>query len=106
MYKIFLADFPFTENLSQKSRPVLQLSPPQGRYKTIIAAYITSREVRSLDGDVVLDKLKGTGLTKKSTIRLFKLTNFESSSLRGEIGVLSKNKVLEVRRKLKKLFQI
>jgi len=34
------------------------------------------------------------------------LTNFESSSLRGEIGVLSKNKVLEVRRKLKKLFQI
>jgi len=106
MYKIFLADFPFTENLNQKSRPVLQLSQPLGRYKTIVAAYITSREVQPLDGDVILDKLKGTGLTKKSTIRLFKLTNLESSNLKGEIGVLPKNKVLEVKRKLKKLFQI
>ncbi len=105
MYKIFLVDFPFTENSSQKSRPVLQLSLPQGRYKIIIAAYITSREVQPLDGDVILDKLKGTGLTKKSTIRLFKLANFESSSLRGEIGVLPKDKVLEVRKKLKKLLQ-
>ncbi len=103
MYKIFLADFPFTENSSQKSRPVLQLSQPQGRYKIIIAAYITSRKVQLLEGDVVLDKLKGTGLTKKSTIRLFKLTNFESSNLKGEIGILPKNKILEVRIKLKKL---
>ncbi|KKS32437.1 MAG: hypothetical protein UU93_C0007G0042 [Candidatus Amesbacteria bacterium GW2011_GWA2_42_12] len=105
MYKIFLVDFPFTENTSQKSRPVLQLSLPQGRYKIIIAAYITSREVLPLDGDVILDKLKGTGLTKKSTIRLFKLANFESSSLRGEIGVLPKDKVSEVRKKLKKILQ-
>lgn len=103
MYKIFLADFPFTENSSQKSRPVLQLSQPQGRYKIIIAAYITSRKVQLLGGDVILDKLKGTGLTKKSTIRLFKLTNFESSNLKGEIGILPKNKILEVRTKLKKL---
>ncbi len=103
MYKIFLANFPFTESLSQKSRPVLQLSQPQGRYKIIIAAYITSRKVQPLDGDVILDKLKGTGLTKKSTIRLFKLTNFESSNLRGEIGILPKSKILEVRKKLKKL---
>lgn len=106
MYKIFLADFPFTENLSQKSRPVLQLSQPQGRYKIIVAAYITSRKVQPLDGDVILDKLKGTGLTKKSTIRLFKLANFESSSLKGEIGILPKNKILEVKKELKKLFQI
>jgi len=76
VYKIFLADFPFTENLSQKSRPVLQLSQPQGRYKIIVAAYITSMKVQPLAGDISLDKLEGTGLTKKSTIRLFKLANF------------------------------
>lgn len=106
MYKIFLADFPFTENSTQKSRPVLQLTKPQGKYKIIIAAYITSMKVQPLIGDVILDDLTGTGLTKKSTIRLFKLANFAASSLRGEIGVLPKNKIPEVQRELKKLFQV
>ena len=105
MYKIFLAEFPFTENSSQKSRPILQLTKPQGRYKIIVAAYITSMKVQPLAGDVVLEKLNGTGLTKRSTIRLFKLANFASQNLRGEIGVLPKNKIPEVKRELKKLFQ-
>ena len=104
MYKIFLVDFPFTESSSQKSRPVLQLSEPQGRFKVIVAAYITSKKFQPLDSDIILDELKGTGLTKKSTIRLFKLANFESSSLKGEIGILPKNKIKEVKLKLKKLF--
>lgn len=84
----------------------MQLSQPQGRFKVIIAAYITSKKVQLLDGDVILNELKGTGLTKKSTIRLFKLANFETSNLKGEIGILPKNKVLEVKRELKKMFQI
>lgn len=106
MYKIFLADFPFTENSSQKSRPILQLSRPQGKYKIIIAAYITSTTVQPLTGDVVLDNLKGTGLTKKSTVRLFKLANFAAQNLRGEIGVLPKSKIPEIKTGLKKLFQV
>ena len=84
----------------------MQLSRPQGKYKIIVAAYITSMKVQPLAGDVILDKLEGTGLTKQSTIRLFKLANFSASSLRGEIGILPKNKILEVKRELKKLFQI
>lgn len=63
-------------------------------------------KVQPLAGDIVLDKLEGTGLTKKSTIRLFKLANFAASNLRGEIGILPKNKIPEVKRELKKLFQI
>ena len=106
MYKIFLVDFPFTENSSQKSRPVLQLSQPQGRFKVIVAAYITSKKVQPLDSDIILDELKGTGLTKKSTIRLFKLANFESLSLKGEIGKLPEDKIKEVKFKLRKLFGI
>ena len=63
-------------------------------------------KVQPLVGDVIMDKLDGTGLTKKSTVRLFKLANFASSSLRGEIGVLPKDKIPEVKSELKKLFQI
>lgn len=84
---------------------MLQLSHPQGKYKIIVAAYITSMEVQPLAGDIVLDELRGTGLTKRSTIRLFKLANFASSNLKGEIGILPKDKVSEVKRELKKLFQ-
>ncbi len=63
-------------------------------------------EVQPLAGDIILNELKGTGLTKKSTIRLFKLANFAALSLRGEIGVLPKNKIPEVKTELKKLFLI
>lgn len=106
MYKILRIDFPYTENQRRfKPRPVLQLTKASGRFKILVAAYITSKEVELLESDIVVgDELEKTGLIRRSTIRLHKLTNVPLARVKGTLGELPRSRMAEVKRKLKMLF--
>lgn len=106
MYKVVLAEFPFTESKLKKRRPILLLSDAYGKYKIVIAAYITSRRGEKLECDVEIQKSDVNGLTTDSVIRLHKMDNILSSAIKGELGELPSEKQREVRAKLKKLLGI
>lgn len=107
MYKILRAEFPFSEDDSKtKSRPVLQLSKAYGKYKLVVVAYITSSKLEKLETDIGISKSLVSGLTSDSIIRLHKLHSILLSKVSAEIGVLPKNKIAEVKKKLARLFQL
>ena len=83
---------------------MLVLSHAYGKYKSVIAAYITSKIKDKLETDVLVNQSGQSGLTVNSVIRLHKLESIVSSSVRGTLGDLPTEKVAEVKRKLRTLF--
>jgi mRNA interferase MazF len=104
-YQILVAPFPFGDLKSQKSRPVLCLTEPVGKYQELVLAYITTKiSSPLLASDVLLNKdskdFAQTKLVHNSVIRLHKLVTLPKEMLLGELGDLSPELVKEVKRKV------
>jgi len=107
LHKIILGDFPFIDDQTRsKRRPVLVLSEPKGRHKTIIISFITTNVSEITDTDILLEKSPITGLLLPSVIKLHKLASMELTNAKGIIGDLPKLKEAELERKLKKIFSL
>jgi mRNA-degrading endonuclease toxin of MazEF toxin-antitoxin module len=109
-YKIAKVDFPFADKDKVKSRPCLIITKPTGKYKIVVIAYMTSSDLEMEKSDIILDETeKGfleTGLTKKTIIKLHRLEHISVEYLSGEVGFLSEQKSLEVKVKLRDLFEM
>lgn len=107
MYKFVLVEFPFTEKIGKKTRPVLLLTNGSyGKHKIVLVAYVTSRAGEGIESEVVIDATAKNGLQKKSIVKLHKLTNVSELAIKGELGELSEEKSIEVKKKLVRLFQL
>ena len=110
-YGIFLAPFPFSDLKTNKYRPVLCLTEPQGKHEEITLAYITSNiEGNEMKSDVLIKKtdpdFKHSGLKVNSSIKLNKLLTLPRERMVGQLGKISDKKTEEIKRKLKKLFSL
>ncbi|MFH1319756.1 MAG: type II toxin-antitoxin system PemK/MazF family toxin [Bacteroidota bacterium] len=111
MNKIIVVKFPFIENPEQyKLRPVLCLTKAIGKYKLVVVAYITTNIEEKAETDILLDKkhsdFKKTNLTSTSLIKLHKLATISLFDAFGELGSLSDNTSLEVKDKLRLVFNL
>jgi mRNA interferase MazF len=109
---ILEASFPFVDKPEHKKRPVLALTEPIGIHKTIVCAFISSKIPENLlDSDFILKQdhpcFIESGLIYSSVIRLHKLASLETeTSITGIIGSLESNLAIEIKTKLKKMFNL
>jgi len=92
-------------------RPALCLTSEIGKYSHIIIAFISSQIPNDLsDGDLILRMQSanavGTGLTVDSVIRLHKIVTIPKSLIKRKLGSINGSVELEVKRKLKQIFEI
>lgn len=111
MYKLVSVNFPFaSDSKKAKPRPGFVISPAFGEHNQVIVAYVTTQLDKQLETDVVLDPtmpyFPSTGLLQKSLIKLHRLGTFQPVALKEGVGTLSGEIILELKRKLKIIFQI
>jgi mRNA interferase MazF len=83
--EIWVADIPFTDGRSSKTRPILVLWVDGS---DVVAATVTSAAPRSTT-DVLLKDWKISGLKVVSTVRLSRLDCLEQSLLIAKLGVIT-----------------
>lgn len=111
MYELVSVTFPFASDTDKgKPRPGFVISPTFGKHQQAIVAYVTTRLNEQLETDIVLDPSKAyfptTGLIQKSLIKLHRLGTFQPSALREGQGSLPDEIILELKKKLMKVFQL
>lgn len=111
MYELVSVFFPFADNIDKaKPRPGFVISRPFGSHKQVIVAYVTTQFYEQLDTDVLLDPSRSTfrqtGLKQKSLLKLHRLVTFQPEAIREGEGALPKESITEVKKKLKKVFQL
>jgi mRNA interferase MazF len=110
-YKIVLVPFPFDDLSTLKVRPALCLTNTISGYNHIVIAFITSR-ISKVNEDSDLKLLSSdpdfalTGLRVDSAVRLHRLVTIPKKLVLRELGELPNNYVVEIKEKLKKLFEI
>ena len=102
---IVLTRFPFTDLSSTKRRPALVLIQTDYEEPDTIVAFISSVVPAVLGlSDLLLDSRHPTfsdfGLNRPSVVMLEKLVTLQKSIFTGELGRLSENLFVEVRKKL------
>ena len=107
---IILVPFPFDDFSDLKVRPALCLTSEIGKYHQVIIAFISSKIPDDLiDNDVIITKQSaksiGTGLTVDSVIRLHKIVTIPKSIIKRKLGEINKSVEIEIREKLKQLFE-
>ena len=106
-YFLAQASFPFGEKNQVKSRPVVVLTKPNGKYNSVICAYVTSQIEKDLSElDIILEPTNSNGLTKLSKIKLYKITSLEASSFGEVIGKLDDTINKLIKEKLKKMLNL
>lgn len=110
-HKILIAPFPFGELTSKKTRPVLCLTDPIGKYDELVLAYITTKTPKEIQpSDILLRKkdkdFERTKLLYDSTIRLHKVLTLPKDMIIGELGELGEKQIIEVKTKLTSMFHI
>ena len=109
---IVLVKFPFIlkgQGEKQKGRPALVISDDKAvkRYKDIVLAAITSQiSTDIMEMEMILEPLKPSGLVKRSLLRLDFIMTVPEELIGRKIGEISKELILEVNLRLKKLFGI
>lgn len=111
MYELVSVLFPFADDTNKgKPRPGFVISPAFGSHKQVIVAYITTNLDEILDTDIVLEpsskSFSKTGLIRKSIIKLHRLGTFQPSALKEAQGTIPKELIPEVKKRLKKVFQL
>lgn len=102
--KIVLAPFPFGEQNARKTRPVLCLTNPTGKFDEIIVSFITSKiPFPALNSDIELKSNSETGLKKDSVARLHKVFTIPKSQILGQLGEIKKEDQKEIHNELIKL---
>lgn len=107
--KIVLVPFPFDDFSDSKVRPALCLTSEIGKYNQVIIAFISSKIPEDLnDSDVIIRKqsneFQGTGLTVDSVIRLHKIVTIPKSIIKRKLGEINRPLEIEIKEKLRQLF--
>ena len=109
---IVVVKFPFIlkeEGEVKKGRPALVISDEKvsKRYKDATLAAITSYiPADIMEMEIILESTKKTGLVKKSLLRLDFIMTVPEEVISRKIGRLPENLMIEVGRRLKRLFKI
>ncbi len=108
--EIVIAAFPFSSLAGVKRRPCVVLAAGDTVNDFVVAFITTSTPAAKLGSAIVIDPAhpawKQTGLKAFSVIRADKLVTLNDSVISGAIGVLPSDLLVDVRVKLKSLFQI
>ncbi len=107
---IVLVPFPFDNFSASKVRPALCLTSEVSKFNHIIIAFISSKIPDELaESDFVIEKdsayWKGTGLAVDSVIRLHKMVTIPKSLIKRKLGVIDKLVKVEIRKRIKLLFE-
>lgn len=110
-YKVVLVPFPFDDLSGNKVRPAVCLTEPIGPLRHVVLAFITSRVPgRLLTTDIIIDSkdadFASTGLRVSSTLQLHHLMTAKTSLIRRELGQLPLSIQKQVKRRLRKLFEL
>lgn len=103
-YKIVLAPFPFGEQNTRKTRPVLCLTDEIGKFEEVVVAFITSQTPDPLlKSDIKLLANSETGLKKESVARLHKVFTLPKSQILGKLGEVSKSNQKKIQKSILEL---
>ena len=100
---IILVPFPFTDLSGSKLRPALVLVEEGD---DVIAAFISTILRERFDNDYFVKKSEKNSLKKDSLIKLNKLATLSRDLVKGKIGELSADDLIEIDKKLINLFKI
>ena len=103
---LVLVPFPFTDLSGQKVRPALVLYNQKGGEDCIVAFISSAGQKKVGKNDVVVAPSAHNGLKANSIIKISKLATLQKKIVLGELGTLEPEKLVEVDKKLKSLFQI
>ena len=106
-----LVPFPFDDLSSSKLRPALCLTNPIGRHRNVVMAFITSRVPDDPeDSDLVIDpeseEGEGSGLKRRSALRLHKMVTLKTDVVVRQLGDLPEALEPRVTEKLAGLFSL
>lgn len=101
---IILVPFPFTDLSGRKIRPALVLAVSHGEDCTL--AVISSVQSKRSPFDVVAKASDTNGLKVDSIIKTDKIATLQKGIVMGAIGRLEPSILVEVDKKLKKLFRV
>ena len=110
-YKLVLVAFPFDDLSSQKVRPAVCLTEPIGPHRHVVLAFVTSK-VRwpLLPTDVPITPehpdFAATGLKVSSVLQVHRLVTVSTRVIRRELGILPESLQVEVRERLRRLFDL
>ena len=108
--KVVLVAFPFDDLRTDKARPAICLTEPLGNHSHVVLAFVTSRQPDDpLDTDIALDPgdpdFALTGLRVRSVVRAHRLLTVSSTVIKRELGRLSTERLGEVARSVRQLFE-
>ena len=105
--KFVLLSYPFDEGGESKVRPGLCLMDPVGRFSHVIIAYVSSQVPAELEAsDLILENenLEGTGLKKRSILRLHRVFTADALIMQRTIGTMPDVLIPAVETRLRGLF--
>ena len=110
-YRVVLVSFPFDDLSASKVRPAVCLTEPIGPHRHVVLAFITSRVPADLLAtDLVLaasqPDFSSAGLRVSSTLQLHRLVTATPSLIKRELGVLSPQIQLQIKERIRKLFEL
>jgi len=100
---IVLITFPFTDLSGNKLRPAVILAETN---LDVTVCFITTQTEWRESSDIIINPSLTNGLRKISLIRVGKIATIEKSLIKGLMGRLTSNELLELDSKLKFVFQI
>ena len=100
---IVLITFPFTDLSGNKLRPAVILAETN---LDVTVCFITTQTEWREPSDIIINPSVTNGLRKISLIRVGKVATIEKSLIKGILGRLTSNEILELNTKLKYVFQI
>lgn len=103
--KVVLVPFPFTDLSGSKVRPAVILSSTKKGEDCLVAFISSTKEAKS-DFNVRINFSLKNGLKFKSTVKVDKIATLQKRIIIGEMGILEKEYIDEIDKKLKKLFSI
>lgn len=107
MLKIVVVQFPFLDNVTRKKRrPALCLTKPSGKYQLVVLAYISTQFDLVENYDILLEPSASLGLKHVSLVKLNKIISISVRDIEGEIGTIKGKSEREIKKKLKKLFDL
>lgn len=101
--EIVLAEFPYTDYLGSKIRPVLILAEEK---EDVLGAFITGKFDDPDSDDLVLKADSNNKLKKDSRLRLFRLATIKKSKVIGTIGSVNEITLKQIDEKLIKILKI
>lgn len=100
---IILVSFPFTNLKGSKRRPAVLLFVGE---LDVIVSFITSKNTFLSETDLILNPRKKNGLKVTSTLRCDKIATLDKDLVKGKLGELMKEQVIEMNQKLKQILAL